>query len=232
MKKKNIIGIIVIAILVIGIVAALVIYKKEQAIPEKTETGEEEDTIILSTDENPFGMEIKKINENYDLTKNYYKNYDNKGLQKFEITAIYTNATDFIKEIRGATEYCQYIYLDEEKNIIIELNEKQKEKWIKKAEENISNELEKTDEDELYKISVSDDYTEINCQVSQKANGLTFTAKLMIIFFNSELYQILIGIAVWLIHVVAKDLSTGGELVNIDYPKEVFSITEETWNNL
>ena len=133
MKKKNIIGIIVIAILVIGIVAALVMYKKEQAIPEKTETGEEEDTIILSADENPFGMEIKKINENYDLTKNYYKNYDNTGLQKFEITAIYTNATDFIKEIRGATEYCQYIYLDEEKNIIIELNEKQKEKWIKKT---------------------------------------------------------------------------------------------------
>ena len=133
MKKKNIIGIIVIAILVIGIVAALVMYKKEQAIPEKTETGEEEDKIILSADENPFGMEIKKINENYDLTKNYYKNYDNTGLQKFEITAIYKNATDFIKEIRGATEYCQYIYLDEEKNIIIELNEKQKEKWIKKT---------------------------------------------------------------------------------------------------
>ena len=228
MKKKNIMGIIVIAILVIGIVAALVIYKKEQAIPEKTETGEEEDTIILSADENPFGMEIKKINENYDLTKNYYKNYDNTGLQKFEITAIYTNATDFIKEIRGATEYCQYIYLDEKKNIIIELNEKQKEKWIKKAEENISNELEQTDEDELYKISVSDDYTEVNCQVAQKANGLTFTAKLMIIFFNSEMYQILNGNAEWSIHVVAKDLSTGGELVNIYYPKEVFSITEET----
>ena len=94
------------------------------------------------------------------------------------------------------------------------------------------NELEKTDEDELYKISVSDDYTEVNCQVAQKANGLTFTAELMIIFFNSEMYQILNGNAEWSIHVVAKDLSTGGELVNIDYPKEVFSITEETWDNL
>ena len=82
------------------------------------------------------------------------------------------------------------------------------------------------------KISVSDDYTEVNCQVAQKANGLTFTAELMIIFFNSEMYQILNGNAEWSIHVVAKDLSTGGELVNIDYPKEVFSITEETWDNL
>ena len=60
MKKKNITGIIGIAIFVIGIVAALVIYKKVQTISEKTETGEEADTIILSADENPFGMEIKK----------------------------------------------------------------------------------------------------------------------------------------------------------------------------
>ena len=231
MKKKNIVGIIVIVLFVTGIAAALMQYKKEQMVAEKPEIGEEADTIILSADENPFGVEIKKINEDYDLTKNYYKNYDNKGLQKFEITAIYTNATDFIKEIRGATEYCQYIYLDEEKNIIIELNEKQKEKWIKKAKENISNELEKTDEDELYKITVSD-YTEIDCLVAQKANGLTFTAKLMIISFNSEMYQILNGNADWSIHIVAKDLYTEEELVNIDYPKEVFSITEETWNNL
>ena len=50
------------------------VYKRQ--IPEKTETGEEEDTIILSADKNSFGMEIKKINENYDLTKDYYKNYD------------------------------------------------------------------------------------------------------------------------------------------------------------
>lgn len=76
------------------------------------------------------------------MTKDYYKNYDNTGLQKFEITAIYTNATDFIKEIRGATEYCQYIYLDDEKNIIIELNEN-KRKMDKESRKNISNELEK-----------------------------------------------------------------------------------------
>ena len=133
MKKKNVVGIIIIALFAIGIVAALIVYKKVQTVPEKSQVGEEPETVVLSADENPFGIEIKKINEDYDLTKDYYKNYDNTGLQKFEITAIYTNATDFIKEIRGATEYCQYIYLDDEKNIIIELNEKQKEKWIKKT---------------------------------------------------------------------------------------------------
>ena len=32
---------------------------------------EEPETVILSADENPFGIEIKKINEDYDLTRNY-----------------------------------------------------------------------------------------------------------------------------------------------------------------
>lgn len=88
MKRKNIIGMLVIAVFVISIVAALMQYKKEQMVAEKPETGEEADTIILGADENPFGMEIKKLNENYDLTKNYYKimitkDYRNLKLQRY-----------------------------------------------------------------------------------------------------------------------------------------------------
>lgn len=79
---------LVIAVFVISIVAALMQYKKEQMVAEKPETGEEADTIILGADENPFGMEIKKLNENYDLTKNYYKimitkDYRNLKLQRY-----------------------------------------------------------------------------------------------------------------------------------------------------
>ena len=55
---------------------------------EQPEVGEEPETVVLSADENPFGIEIKKINEDYDLTRNYYKNYDNTGLQKYIIPVI------------------------------------------------------------------------------------------------------------------------------------------------
>ena len=71
MKKKNVVGIIIIALFAIGIVAALIVYKKVQTVPEKSQVGEEPETVVLSADENPFGVEIKKINENYDLTRDY-----------------------------------------------------------------------------------------------------------------------------------------------------------------
>ncbi|RGG49265.1 hypothetical protein [Roseburia sp. AF20-18LB] len=60
MKKKNIVGIIIIALFVIGIAAAMMQYTKEQMVAEKPEVGEEPETVVLSADENPFGVEIKK----------------------------------------------------------------------------------------------------------------------------------------------------------------------------
>ena len=100
MKKKNIVGIIIIALFVIGIAAALMQYKREQPALEQPEVGEEPETVVLSADENPFGVEIKKINENYDLTRDYYKNYDNKGLEKFVIPNIAIDERTYIAELR------------------------------------------------------------------------------------------------------------------------------------
>ena len=125
MKKKNVVGIIIIALFAIGIVAALIVYKKMQMVPEKSQVGEEPETVVLSADENPFGVEIKKINENYDLTKNYYKNYDNKGLEKFVIPNITTDERSYIIALRESG-YCKYGYIDEEDNIIAEMTEQQK----------------------------------------------------------------------------------------------------------
>ena len=122
MKKKNIVGIIIIALFVIGIAAALMQYKREQKALEQPEVGEEPETVVLSADENPFGVEIKKINENYDLTKNYYKNYDNNGLEKFVIPNIAIDERTYIAELRESG-YCQYGYIDEEDNIMRLLEE-------------------------------------------------------------------------------------------------------------
>ena len=107
MKKKSITGIIVVALFIIGIIAALIVYKKVQTMPEKLQIEEEPETVILSADENPFGIEIKKINEDYDLTRNYYKDYDNTGLQKYIIPVIFTDKRTYIAEMRESG-YCQY----------------------------------------------------------------------------------------------------------------------------
>ena len=100
MKKKNIVRIIIIALFVIGIAAALMQYKREQTALEQPEVGEEPETVVLSADENPFGVEIKKINENYDLTRDYYKNYDDTGLEEFKITGIFTDEREYIVGLR------------------------------------------------------------------------------------------------------------------------------------
>ena len=129
MKKRNVAGLIVIALFVIGIAVALMQYKREQTALEQPEVGEEPETVVLSADENPFGIEIKKINEDYDLTRNYYKDYDNTGLQKYIIPVIFTDKRTYIAELRESG-YCQYGYIDEEDNIIAEMTEQQKEDWL------------------------------------------------------------------------------------------------------
>ena len=60
MKKSNVAGLIVIALFVIGIAVALMQYKREQTALEQPEVGEEPETVVLSMDENPFGVEIKR----------------------------------------------------------------------------------------------------------------------------------------------------------------------------
>ena len=51
MKKRNVAGLIVIALFVIGIAAALMQYKREQTALEQPEAGKEPETIVLSMDE-------------------------------------------------------------------------------------------------------------------------------------------------------------------------------------
>ena len=54
MKKKNIVGIINIALFVIGIAAALMQYKREQKALEQPEVWEEPETVVLSADDYPY----------------------------------------------------------------------------------------------------------------------------------------------------------------------------------
>ena len=153
MKKKSITGIIVVALFIIGIIAALIVYKKVQTMPEKSQIGEEPETVILSADENPFGIEIKKINEDYDLTRNYYKNYDNTGLQKYIIPVIFTDKRTYIAEMRESG-YCQYGYESKEEGLVAEITEQQRKNWLELTEKDIKRVIEETKIDK-YKAIIS-----------------------------------------------------------------------------
>ena len=213
MKKKNIVGIIIIALFVIGIAAALMQYKREQKALEQPEVGEEPETVVLSADENPFGVEIKKINENYDLTKNYYKNYDNNGLEKFVLPNIAIDERTYIAEL---------------------MTEQQKEEWLNYTVNDI-NRIIGQGEKGFYSFKFTHNYEELQLEISKEIlNGktTTHTALVMSLIYDSEIYQVLNGKTDWAIHIVGKDLETGGELMNINFPEEGYHISIENWDNM
>ena len=232
MKKKNVVGIIIIALFTIGIVAALIVYKKMQMVPEKSQVGEEPETVVLSADENPFGVEIKKINEDYDLTKNYYKNYDDTGLEEFKITGIFTDKKEYIVGLRKSG-YCKYAWLDEEEQVVyIEMTQKQKEEWIDRAIDEIDKELNSLESEELYKFTVEDDYTVIKLDIDQSALIDEMGEALIVLIYDSELYQIFNGNENWSIHIMVNDMETQKEMMNIQFPKEKFRLSPDMWEKV
>ena len=236
MKKKNVVGIIIIALFAIGIVAALIVYKKVQTVPEKSQVGEEPETVVLSADENPFGIEIKKINEDYDLTRNYYKNYDNTGLQKYIIPVIFTDKRTYIAEMRESG-YCQYGYESKEEGLVAEITEQQRKNWLELTEKDIKRVIEQNKDEELYHFKISDDYKILYLDVSKEIlnSQSTFTAKmssLMTLTYDSEIYQVLNGNKDWSLQIIVTDMETGNELKNIKFPDEDYNLSIETWDNL
>ena len=236
MKKKNVVGIIIIALFAIGIVAALIVYKKVQTMPEKSQIEEEPETVILSADENPFGIEIKKINEDYDLTRNYYKDYDNTGLQKYIIPVIFTDKRTYIAEMRESG-YCQYGYESKEEGLVAEITEQQRKNWLELTEKDIKRVIEQNKDEELYHFKISDDYKILYLDVSKEIlnSQSTFTAKmssLMTLTYDSEIYQVLNGTKDWSLQIIVTDMETGKELENIKFPDEDYNLSIETWDNL
>ncbi len=175
----------------------------------------------------------KKINENYDLTKNYYKNYDNNGLEKFVIPNIAIDERTYIAELRESG-YCQYGYIDEEDNIIAEMTEQQKEDWLNYTVNDI-NRIIGQGEEGFYSFKFTRNYEELQLEISKEIlNGktTTHTALVMSLIYDSEIYQVLNGKTDWAIHIVGKDLETGGELMNINFPEEGYHISIENWDNM
>ena len=236
MKKSNVAGLIVIALFVIGIAVALMQYKREQTALEQPKVGEEPETVVLSADENPFGVEIKKINEDYDLTRNYYKDYDNTGLQKYIIPVIFTDKRSYIAEMRESG-YCQYGYESKEEGLVAEITEQQRKNWLELTEKDIKRVIEQNKDEELYHFRISDDYKILYLDVSKEIlnSQSTFTAKmssLMTLTYDSEIYHVLNGTKNWSLQIIVTDMETGNELENIKFPDEDYNLSIETWDNM
>ena len=67
------------------------------------------------------------------MTRNYYKDYDNTGLQKYIIPVIFTDKRTYIAEMRESG-YCQYGYESKEEGLVAEITEQQRKNWLELTE--------------------------------------------------------------------------------------------------
>ena len=192
---------------------------------------------IIYEDEN--GVTIREVEddtvsedgdeETYDITKAYYENYDDNGLETYVITGIYDDVKEYVFDLRE-TEKCEYIFENEQGEIVVKVTPEQREEWLMDAQIVIDGVLQSIVEKDLYKYELSEDYTELYCEVSKESDGYDYTADLILLLYNAELYQIFNGVEEWSIHVVIINMDNGEELVNVQYPKERINITPEMWD--
>ena len=154
------------------------------------------------------------------------------------ISLVKKNATAKFDETIDAelreSGYCQYGYIDEEDNIIAEMTEQQKEEWLNYTVNDI-NRIIGQGEEGFYSFKFTHNYEELQLEISKEIlNGktTTHTALVMSLIYDSEIYQVLNGKTDWAIHIVGKDLETGGELMNINFPEEGNHISIENWDNM
>ncbi|WP_075679681.1 hypothetical protein [Roseburia sp. 831b] len=223
MKRRNIFGITMGIIVVVCILMAMVQFKKDQANIAQKE----------NVTELPGGITIRKLDddEDYDISKNYYKDYDDTGLEKYEITKIfdYDSEAEYIKEVREAN-ICEYIYKNEDGNIEVKVTEKQRKKWLKIAKNNINQVIERVKKDEESDFEIGDDYKELNVKVTKQCSAQEFLANVNAVTYNEEIMQVFSGEKDWSVHFVVQNMNTGYELVNIQFPQETWSITPDMWD--
>ena len=139
---------------------------------------------------------------------------------------------EYIVELRESG-YCNYAWLDEEEQVIyIEMTQKQKEEWIDRAIDEIDKELNSLESEELYKFTVEDDYTVIKLDIDQSALIDEMGEALIVLIYDSELYQIFNGNENWSIHIMVNDMETQKEMMNIQFPKEKFRLSPDMWEKV
>ncbi len=226
MKRKNIFGIAIGIIVVICILMAMVQFKKEQTAQSEVDAAQKEEATVL-----PGGVSIKKVDddEDYDTSKNYYKDYDDTGLETYVISGVFSDEKTYIEEIREAN-ICEYIYINADGNADIKVTEEQREEWLKNAKKNIEVILDRTEEESMCEFKFNQDYTVLESSADKEYSGRTYVEDLMNLIYNAEIEQIFSGAEDWSINIIIRNMRTGSEIINVNYPQEEISVKGSLWD--
>ena len=134
-----------------------------------------------------------------------------------------------IKQLRESNT-CKYVYMVGNEYIELKLTKEQKEQWIKLAKQNINDATERWKWNVLCKLEVNDDYTCLIANISKNCNAADFVENIDVIFYNEQIIQLFSGKDEWSVNFIVKNINTGYELVNVNYPQEEWEISSEMWD--
>ncbi|WP_075679683.1 hypothetical protein [Roseburia sp. 831b] len=205
---------------------AMVQFKKEQIAQSEVDAAQKEDVTVL-----PDGVAIKKVDddEDYDTSKNYYKDYDDTGLETYVISGVFSDEKTYIEEVREAN-ICEYIYINADGNADIKVTEEQREEWLKNAKKNIEVILDRTEEESMCEFKFNQDYTVLESSADKEYSGRTYVEDLMNLIYNAEIEQIFSGAEDWSINIIIRNMRTGFEIINVNYPQEEISVKGSLWD--
>ena len=230
--KKYVGMIVLISVISLSALMGFRQYQKENKAKESESQTE------ISWDTSYGKATIKKVadldesgNPIYDTSKKYYKDYDDTGLETCILTGIFADSEEeAIKQVRE-TGHCRYAYLTEDGKCEIKLTEEQKSWWIDSAKKSIQRVLDEANQLDGCIFEVNDNFTDLNVQISkEKVSPDYFYTQVIQVIYCEEIIQLFSGEDEWSVHFVVKNINTGYELVNVNYPQEEWEISGETWD--
>lgn len=102
-------------------------------------------------------------------------------------------------------------------------------KWIEWITDSMNRSLESVNRSENIEYVVSEDGKVLTLRANEYMNYNSAGTYLLILLYDMEIYQVLMGEENWTIHFVLEDMDTNETIYTADYPKEQIKFNAETW---
>ena len=76
----------------------------------------------------------------------------------------------------------------------------------------------------------NEDYTIMQSDLSKKYSIKKFSDDIFSLVYDAEIMQVFSGTDDWSVNLVIRNINTGYELVNVQYPQEKWEITPDMWD--
>ena len=125
---------------------------------------------------------------------------------------------------------CWRAYINEDETAaVIHLTKRQREKWIEWITDSMNRSLEEVNRLENIEYLVSEDGRVLTLRANEKVSYKSAGTYLLILLYDLEIYQVLMGEENWSIHFILENMNSNEVVYTVDYPKEQIKFNQEIW---